>query len=58
MTRKEAIQIAKQLAGDEKQLSVVFDKQLNDYFISESDWSHNYDDFYQKPGYKLIGIFK
>lgn len=58
MTRNEAIRIAKQLSGDEKSLSVVFDKQLNDYFISESEWFHSSDEFYGKPGYEIIGIFK
>ncbi len=58
MTRKEAIQIAKLLAGEDKKLSVVFDKQLKDYFISENDWSFHHSDFYQESNYKLIGIFK
>lgn len=58
MTRNEAIKIAKQLSGDQKELAVVFDRQLNDYFISESEWFQQCNDFYSTSGYEIICLFK
>lgn len=58
MTRAEAIKIARQLSSEENPLSVVFDKDRNDFFISEGGVFYIADDFYQKQSYEIVAIFK
>lgn len=57
MRREEAIQLAKQLATQNKQLSVLYDRQLKDYIVSESDWYLSENEFYAEPVYELIATF-
>lgn len=57
MTRDEAIRLANQLAATDKPLAVIFDKQLNDYFISENDGLYLKDGFYGDSVYELVGTF-
>lgn len=57
MTRKEAIKQAKKLSNQNKPLFVVFDKELNDYFISEGQNFHIPDNFYETSPYTIIEIF-
>jgi hypothetical protein len=58
MTRVEAIKIARQLSSEENPLSVVFDKDRNDFFISEGGVFYIVDDFYQKQSYEIVAVFK
>jgi len=58
MTRAEAIKIARQLSSKEKPLSVVFDKDRDDFFISNGDVFFIHDDFYQKQSYEIVAVFK
>ncbi len=58
MTRAEAIKIARQLSSEESPLSVVFDKDRNDFFISEGGAFYIDDDFYQKQSYEIVAVFK
>jgi hypothetical protein len=58
MTKTEAIKLARQLSSEYNPLSVVFDKDLNDFFISEGDVFFIGDDFYEKQSYEIIAVFK
>ena len=57
MTRAEAIQQAKEIAGSKKPLFVILDKELNDFFISEVNNFSNTNDFYETSPYEIIEIF-
>jgi len=57
MTKSEAIQQAKEIAGSRKPLFVIFDKELNDFFISEGNNFSNTNDFYEASPYEIIEIF-
>lgn len=58
MTKTEAIKLARQLSSEYNPLSVVFDKDLNDFFISEGDVFFIGNDFYEKQCYEIIAVFK
>ena len=57
MTRSEAITLAKQLSDETRRLFVVFDKQLNDFFISEGEGFSLIDEFYETIPYDIIDTF-
>ena len=57
MTRSEAIVLARQLSDDTRRLFVVFDKQLNDFFISEGEGFSLIDEFYETIPYDIIDAF-
>jgi len=58
MTKTEAIQQAKEIAGSKTPLFVIFDKELNDFFISEVNNFSSTNDFYGTSPYEIIEIFK
>lgn len=58
MTKNEALQLARQLSSEHNPLTVVFDKDLNDFFISEGDCFFVTDTFYVRQPYEIIAIFK
>ena len=58
MTKNEALQIARQLSSEHNPLTVVFDKDLNDFFISEGDYFFVRDTFYERQPYEIVAIFK
>jgi len=57
MTRSEAIKLATQLSGDERFFAVVFDKELNDYFISESDYFVDKNNLLEQAPYEVTMTF-
>ena len=57
MTRTEAIKQAKELSRQNQSLVVVFDKELNDYFISERQSFPIPDSFYENSPYEIIEVF-
>jgi hypothetical protein len=57
MTRSEALQQAKQLSEDGKKIAVVFDKEYQDFFITEGDVSFDVDDFYKPTPYEVVSVF-
>jgi len=58
MTRADAIKQAKKLSKQNKQLFVIFDKELNDYFISEGQDFYISNDFYEASPYEIIEKFR
>jgi hypothetical protein len=58
MTKKEALQLARQLSSEYNPLTVVFDRNLNDFFISEGDYFFLSDTFYERQPYEIIAVFK
>jgi len=58
MTRTEAIKIARKLSTTSNPLSVIFDKDREDFFISESDIFFIDNDFYENQPYEIIAVFK
>lgn len=58
MTRAEAIKQAKELSKQNIPLLVIFDKELEDYFISEGQNFPMPDKFYETSPYEVIEIFK
>jgi hypothetical protein len=57
MNLTEAIKQAKKLSKQNKPLLVIFDKELNDYFISEAQNFPIPDNFYETSPYEIIEIF-
>lgn len=57
MTREEAIKIAKQLSHENKRMTVLFDKEFNDFFITEGEYFHTENDFYKSNPYKVVETF-
>ena len=57
MTRTEAIKQAEELARQNQSLVVVFDRELNDYFISERQNFPIPDSFYETSPYEIIEVF-
>lgn len=58
MTRTEAIKQAKTLSRRYKRLFVIFDKELNDFFISEGESFHKSNNFYEPCNYEVIKVFE
>ena len=58
MTKKEALQLARQLSSEYNPLTVVFDRNLNDFFISEGDYFFLSEPFYERQPYEIIAVFK
>ena len=57
MTKAEAIKQARLIAGSHKRLFVIFDRDLNDFFISEGQDFYKHNAFYETSPYKIIKIF-
>lgn len=57
MRRDEAIAIAKKLSNDEKYLAVVFDRRLNDFFISESEYFRTDNLLFEQNEYEIVKVF-
>lgn len=58
MTKNEALKLARRLSSESKPLTVVFDKNLNDFFISEGDYFFVGEPFYERQPYEIIAVFK
>lgn len=58
MTKAEAIQQAKTLSTRYERLFVIFDKELNDFFISEGENFHKFNNFYETCNYEVIKVFE
>lgn len=57
MTRNEAIEHAEKLSIRGKPLAVIFDKEYNNYFITESERFYVNENFYQESTYEVIGVY-
>ena len=57
MTRSEAIKLAAQLSGDDRFFAVVFDRDMNDYFISESDYFLEKNSVLERTPFKVARTF-
>ncbi len=57
MTRSEALQQAKQLSEHGKKVVVLFDKEYQDFFITEGDVSFDVDDFYKPIPYEVVTVY-
>ncbi len=57
MTKSEAIKQARIIAGPKHRLFVIFDKALNDFFISEGEDFYKYNNFYESSPYEIIETF-
>ncbi len=57
MTRAEAIRQAKKLSEEGRQLAIVFDKEYQDFFITEGELAFINDDFYSTSPYEIVRIY-
>ena len=57
MKRTEAMELARKLSDGTRRLAVIFDKECNDFFVSEGDNFQLDDNFYKPSPYEVVATF-
>ena len=57
MERTEAMELARKLSDGTRRLAVIFDKEFDDFFVSEGDSFKLDENFYKPSPYEVVATF-